>query len=435
MQKYKLMLILPFVILVIIALGNLSSGNEEEDLLAQQETLIEEADAFAADQIYTRASERLKQAIALNVGDIDGIEAKLCEYYIADENYNDWLSLVAKRMSKASASEAEIVSAIEYYRDEKKYDKMLSTIDSGLELYPDSQKMVEIRDSLIYSYSYSDLKYDDAAPAFDGKRAVSKDGKWGYSLSNSGSQFEFDYDKAVSFCEDMAAVYSSGQAIMIDDNMKRYSVCHDNTVDGVFIYDGNMAVLTAGSKYVLCDKEMEIVGEPYDFIGTIADGLRPVQTGDKWMFLDEKGKKTDLDGYDGIALNDRYEAFFNKIAFVSENGSYKMIGTDGEPINDAVFEDAYPFMEKNSYAAVKQNNKWGFANEKGEIVIPCQYDEAKSFSYGLAAVKTGDKWGYIDRNGKIIIPAEYLSAEPFRDSQALVKSDDGLGSILLDYYK
>jgi len=36
--------------------------------------------------------------------------------------------------------------------------------------------------------------------------------------------------------------------------------------------------------------------------------------------------------------------------------------------------------------AFKNNNKWGFVNEEGKIVIEPQYDNAKSFSYGLAAV-------------------------------------------------
>ena len=36
----------------------------------------------------------------------------------------------------------------------------------------------------------------------------------------------------------------------------------------------------------------------------------------------------------------------------------------------------------------------------GDIVIPCQYDEAWAFVDGLARVKLNGRWGYIDNTGK-----------------------------------
>ena len=45
------------------------------------------------------------------------------------------------------------------------------------------------------------------------------------------------------------------------------------------------------------------------------------------------------------------------------------------------------------------NVKYGFVNKNGEVVIPCKYDEARSFSEGIAAVRLGDKWGFVDKKG------------------------------------
>ncbi|MCS7150786.1 MAG: WG repeat-containing protein [Endomicrobia bacterium] len=47
-----------------------------------------------------------------------------------------------------------------------------------------------------------------------------------------------------------------------------------------------------------------------------------------------------------------------------------------------------------------KENKWGFCDKNGNIVIDCKYDYADYFSEGLARVKLGDKWGYIDKSGK-----------------------------------
>lgn len=61
------------------------------------------------------------------------------------------------------------------------------------------------------------------------------------------------------------------------------------------------------------------------------------------------------------------------------------------------------------YAAVQKDGKWGFVDEAGQCVIPCQYDEVGDFSEGLAAVKDvdhngkGEQWAYIDTKGEIQI--------------------------------
>ena len=47
------------------------------------------------------------------------------------------------------------------------------------------------------------------------------------------------------------------------------------------------------------------------------------------------------------------------------------------------------------------NNIYGFVNEAGEEVIPLQYDDASSFSDGLAHAYIKNKCGLIDKTGKV----------------------------------
>lgn len=49
---------------------------------------------------------------------------------------------------------------------------------------------------------------------------------------------------------------------------------------------------------------------------------------------------------------------------------------------------------------VTSGGKWGYINEKGDLVISLQFDGADYFSYGLARVKTASKFGYIDPTGQ-----------------------------------
>ena len=62
--------------------------------------------------------------------------------------------------------------------------------------------------------------------------------------------------------------------------------------------------------------------------------------------------------------------------------------------------------------------KWGYLNEKGLVIIPFEYDDAKPFSDGLAAVKKDKLWGYIDYNNKVVIDFQFVEAGPFIEGLA-----------------
>ena len=56
---------------------------------------------------------------------------------------------------------------------------------------------------------------------------------------------------------------------------------------------------------------------------------------------------------------------------------------------------------------VKKVNKYGFINNKGELIINYIYDDAQNFKNGLAYVVLNDKWGFIDKTGKVVISISY----------------------------
>ena len=58
------------------------------------------------------------------------------------------------------------------------------------------------------------------------------------------------------------------------------------------------------------------------------------------------------------------------------------------------------------------------------MIIPPQYNQAISFSEGLAAVQTNNqKWGYIDTTGKFMIEPQYDNAYNFKEGFAVVWLD------------
>lgn len=66
---------------------------------------------------------------------------------------------------------------------------------------------------------------------------------------------------------------------------------------------------------------------------------------------------------------------------------------------------------------------WGYVNQKGDRVLPFEWDLAEYFSEGLAPVKKDEKWGFIDRSGKVIIKIQWDVAWHFKDGVGRVKKD------------
>ena len=82
---------------------------------------------------------------------------------------------------------------------------------------------------------------------------------------------------------------------------------------------------------------------------------------------------------------------------------------------------------KEGLAKIKKNGKWGFVNNKGEVIIKLNYDFVDDFSEGLAPVKQNGKYGYIDKTGKVIIPINlnYLSVGRFFEGFAFYLDSNG----------
>jgi len=104
------------------------------------------------------------------------------------------------------------------------------------------------------------------------------------------------------------------------------------------------------------------------------------------------------------------------------------IDKTGNMIITPQFEDAYSFSE--GLASIKMGNKFGYIDKTGNIIIAPQYKDAYSFSEGLAKIYTDeDKYGYIDKTGKIIIEPKLLSASIFSEGLASIKIGNKFGYI------
>ena len=78
---------------------------------------------------------------------------------------------------------------------------------------------------------------------------------------------------------------------------------------------------------------------------------------------------------------------------------------------------------------VKKDGKYGYCNLKGQLVIPCKYDNAENFYDGEAMVASGDAY-YINKKGEYIKPAQKSGSEETPKGEKFKKENISLVYIL-----
>ena len=238
--------------------------------------------------------------------------------------------------------------------------------------------------------------------------------------------------------------------------------------DDAWIFEKGLARVCVEDKWGYIDRNGDYVCTPkYQYVGKFSEGLAVVSNEDfKYGYINTKGKLViDL-------VFENASDFSDGLATVEVNGKYGYIDKKGDIVIGCRFENASDFSEglamvenkhlmrgyidktgeyvirpqfywakdfKEGLAAVEIDEKWGFADKKGELVIKAQFDDVdESFVEGLAAVKVGEKWGFINKTGKFVVKPQFDSAYSFYHGTASVKNGEkwGLlfrnGTIIMD---
>ncbi|MBR0572921.1 MULTISPECIES: WG repeat-containing protein [Pasteurellaceae] len=208
------------------------------------------------------------------------------------------------------------------------------------------------------------LKYDYVRSfSKNGLAPIAKDGKWGFINSKGEVVIPLQYDKAYSFSENGLARVQTG-------------------------YNKWALINTKGESVVSleCDK---IYSSSADNLARVRNTFR------QWGAINSKGDIV-------IPFEYSYLAPFSVVglAEAKKGGSLGFINTKGE-----FFYGLVPYSDKNTLSVVhNEQGKYGFVNNKGEVVVPLEYDKVYPFSEdGLASVEKNGKWDMVDKKGMSII--------------------------------
>lgn len=407
-----------------------------QNSVRKQNAMVEKAEEFIPDKLYIRAANQYKEALkAYSTKNNLTYERRLLDIYAEGGMTEEYADLVDDRIEAKTALVDEYLSRAETLIEEESIKRAIRYLQQGIEIYGDSQ-LVDLCESVKYQYNTNGTDYQEGKlPSENWIISMWNGEKWGYTGKNGRTNIEFEYDDATRFSGDYAVVKIDGVYTLIDQN-GYWNAVDKNGLDQVIDIAGDKIIGVKDGKYGIYSNMFERLNEEdYEDAHLNDNGMVVVKKDGKWAVLDGNMKNvTDFELTD-VAVNSRGQVFSGKYAVVADGNGYFLIDQKGKACYEKRFPNAKGY-EGGYYAVSDSDGNWGFADEAGENVIPCQYVDAYSFSNQTAAVQYAGKWGYINQYGNMVINAEYSEALPFLNGKAFAYDDQGNIEVLeLKYFE
>jgi hypothetical protein len=234
--------------------------------------------------------------------------------------------------------------------------------------------------------------------------------KWGYIDTNGEFEISPMYDHASDFQDnDLAIVRLLDRDGVIDSSSYFIVKPKYDTINP--FSEGRATVIDSKGFRVIDESGKEITSKSYSFIDDFKEGRALIaDTNEKgrylYGYLNRRGKEI-------LPLEYESASEFNqeKAVVQMKDGNYALIGLTGKIIKKYPYAFVGDYGEGMLSFKQSQNEKFGFIDEKGNIVIEPQFSGVQSFKNGRAIVNIADdyqnQYGLINRNGKFIIKPNY----------------------------
>ena len=282
-------------------------------------------------------------------------------------NYNGNYGVISKRLDTIISFKYKLISLVE--------------TKSGINFYT-------FKNSSKYGYLYndefySDFKFDYCTPYLQYHAIVGIKRNY-FILNNKGNVLgNTSYKKINNFKYGYAAVQNKKNLWGFIDSTGRLVIEHKFKEVGSFSKNGMAAVRSATQ---------------FGYINTAGE-----------IVINEKFKKA--------------KHFANNVAAVSMDGkTWGIIDSAGNWIK----KPRYTMIHNNTTdtnVVLKTDDKWVLVKDS-ESIENVEYDQLSNFSEGLAKVHLDNKIGYINNKGTLVIPIKYKEGGAFAQNRTFVRNDD-----------
>ncbi len=276
-------------------------------------------------------------------------------------------------------------------------------------------------------------------PEYSEIQGIGNDYKNGYITKDKGNLYGIiDFNKSMIFDNkylDIKNIYSSNKyAVKIDKKYrivdKQGKIITDTEFEDVIDILGEQVIYTEKNKYgVITISGEKIIKPEYEELQFINNNFFIAKKDEKYgvissngdLEIDFKYNEMKYSKLAGVLIakkeNNQYDLYDSNMSLkltvnsVEMNDDYMEVQLAGETkYYNFKFEqkDVKSIFINNTLYVSEKNGKYGFVDEKGNIVVDYKYDDATEYNkYGFAGVKTNGVWGAINIKGEEIVEPKY----------------------------
>ncbi len=229
-----------------------------------------------------------------------------------------------------------------------------------------------------------------------------------YAQNSQGTTIYNNEGNQVNIDENIAILNTSNEKYRIRINSK------DKTRYGVIGKDGKQIIDEEYSYIEYLNENYFIVSDEKSKLGIIDaskntkveikyDSIQKIQGTD--MIQTSKDKKIEVYSKDMNKVCEMENAVVESkkdYIKVYNNEEIRYFDKNGNELKNT---QVYP---NNKLFTKEENGKWGFVDNNGNKIVDYKYDKVTEFNeYGFAAIKQGEKWGAINDKGEEVIAPTY----------------------------
>lgn len=413
MKNYRKIIPLALVVLMALACYSLVSNAVKEN--SDYNHYLSEARKYAELDITKYAIENYNKALTINP--TPDVYVEVAEYYERQENSDtkllNWCEDFFEKYPTNSKSYDCILKA---YMKQKDYDSCFDVLSTAEKRNVSSEYIKSVKNELSYTFKLDFNTYDDVGIYGNGFCAVKSKDAWGYVDSYGNQKTPITYVSAAPFTKaEMAPVVDQkGECNFIDNTGSRVLASKEKYKSFGISSDDIIKVELENGKYSYCDSELNKLFGEYDDATAFNNGIAAVKENGQWKIINNEGNAKSSTEYADVVADEKNIVFRNDRLFVGDGTGYIMIDSSGKQIGNEKYENAHCFAD-STYAAVENDGKWFFIDKNAKRLSDKTYEDARSYSNGLAAVKISGKWGFVDTDENVVIEQQFFGAKDFSE--------------------
>lgn len=406
--------LIPLIMVVLLGLSYYVIVSKTIETNNEYENYLKEAREYAKTGITVNAIENYMQA--LKIKPTADIYVEVANYYKSQKDAErDLLKWCEDFYNKYPTDPKAYDCLLSVYKDQKDYEGCYDVIYTADKRNIVSDYITSVKDEIAFKYIVEMSAYDDVGIYSNGYCAIKGKESWGFVDRYGNSAISVKYNSVAPYTLDnIAPVTTDDDAYFINRGGSRILATNEKFKSFGIMSCNRTKALKENGKYTYLDEKLKSVFGEYVAATAFNSNVAAVKEKDKWKIVDINGNLLCQTEFEDVIVDEKDIAFRNDRLFVKNSEGIIMIDSSGNKIGSDVYEDAKLFAD-NTYTAVKKNGKWFYINNNGEKISDKTYEDARPFSNGLAAVMTGGKWGFVDEKENIVIKPEFFGAKDFND--------------------